>query len=493
MRSAARMLIVALGLAALSPVARAGDEPLPSRPTMPYQAPAVVGQGVVDLTLTDAVFLGLRANRGIRSAYLTRVAQKFDLRVAEDFFSPKLLVTGQITGNRNQDDRSRQGVLSPAATMVGEFGTRFSLGWTSQLSKANRAGGFRDDGVTLAIIQPLLRGAGREVATAPLRMARLIEQSNRLALQDSVSQTVTQIVQAYWQLMRAQEQVTIAKAALQRSQALLEINQALIAAGRMARVDLVQTEADVAAQEFNVENADNDLNASRLVLLQLLALDLRSRIRASDTPGKMPSTLSVQDAQRIALMHQPRYLQQVIAREQADINLAVARDNRLWDVSLMGGASQGRTRRSSRADAVSDRHWDGYVGVQVQIPIGDLSARQAAVHAKADADNQALLLEDAEQQLALDVNNAVRELASRWRQYEIAGRVRDLSRKKLEIERQKLQAGRSSNFQVLAFETDLRGAENARLNALIGYLDAQAQLDLKLGMTLQSWGISLND
>ena len=87
----------------------------------------------------------------------------------------------------------------------------------------------------------------------------------------------------------------------------------------------------------------------------------------------------------------------------------------------------------------------------------------------------------------------MRELASRWRQYEIAGRVRDLSRKKLEIERQKLQAGRSSNFQVLAFETDLRGAENARLNALIDYLDAQAQLDLKLGMTLQSWGISLND
>ncbi|MCH4587912.1 TolC family protein, partial [Achromobacter xylosoxidans] len=84
MHSAARMLVVALGLATLSPVARAGDEPLPSRPTMPYQAPAVLGDGVVDLTLTDAVFLGLRANRGIRSAYLTRVAQKFDLRVAED-------------------------------------------------------------------------------------------------------------------------------------------------------------------------------------------------------------------------------------------------------------------------------------------------------------------------------------------------------------------------------------------------------------------------
>lgn len=493
MHDGTRMLIVALGVATLLPVARADNDPPRSRPTMSHQAPVPRGEGVVSLTVTDAVFLGLRGNRSIRSAYLTRLAQKFDLRVAEDYFSPKLLVTGKVAGNRNQDDRSRQGLFSPEATMVGAFGTRLSLGWTRQLSNASRAGGFRDDGVTLAIIQPLLRGAGREIATAPVRMARLIEQSNRLALQESVSRTVTQIVQAYWQLLRAQEQVAIAQAALQRSRGLLAINKALIAAGRMAQVDVVQTEADVATQEFNVENTDNDLNASRLALLQLLALDLHSRIRVSDTPEKGPSRLSLQDAQRIALTHQPQYLRQVIAREQADINLVVARDNRLWDVALMGGASQGRTRRAGHSEAVSDRRWEGYVGIQLQIPIGDLSTRQAEVHAKADADNQALLLENAEQQLALDVSNAVRELASRWRQYEIAGRVRDLSRKKLEIEHQKLQAGRSSNFQVLAFETDLRGAENARLNALISYLDAQARLDLELGMTLQSWGISLND
>ena len=89
--------------------------------------------------------------------------------------------------------------------------------------------------------------------------------------------------------------------------------------------------------------------------------------------------------------------------------------------------------------------------------------------------------------------NAIRDVRSRWRQYEIAGRARDLSRKKLEFEREKLQAGRSSNFQVLSFETDLRNAENARLNALIGYLNAQTELDQRLGMTLKSWDIALND
>ena len=87
--------------------------------------------------------------------------------------------------------------------------------------------------------------------------------------------------------------------------------------------------------------------------------------------------------------------------------------------------------------------------------------------------------------------NAIRDVRSRWRQYEIAGRARPVE--ETGFEREKLQAGRSSNFQVLSFETDLRNAENARLNALIGYLNAQTELDQRLGMTLKSWDIALND
>jgi len=79
---------------------------------------------------------------------------------------------------------------------------------------------------------------------------------------------------------------------------------------------------------------------------------------------------------------------------------------------------------SANSSSLSERRWNTYVGVQVQIPIGDLSARQAEVHAKIDVDNQTLLVKNAEQQLELDVNNSVRDLASRWRQYEIAVRAR---------------------------------------------------------------------
>ena len=102
-------------------------------------------------------------------------------------------------------------------------------------------------------------------------------------------------------------------------------------------------------------------------------------------------------------------------------------------------------------------------------------------------------MQEARQQLQRGVTNAVRDIGVRWRQFQIAQRAEDLTQRKLEIEQEKLTVGRSSNFQVLSFENDLRTAQNARLAALISYLNAQAELDQTLGTTLESWDIALND
>ena len=339
----------------------------------------------------------------------------------------------------------------------------------------------------------MLRGAGRDVATAPVRLARLAEQANRLALKATVSDTITQVITAYRELLRAQEQLQIARDALERSRQLLAANRAMITAGRMAEFEIVQTEADVATQELAVEEAANQLDASRLELLRLLALDLRTQIRAADTLDATRIEFGLAQALTAAQEQQPTYLTQLIAAEQAAINHTVARNEKLWDVSLVGGATQVRDRYPGTTGHDTTRSWEGYAGIQVDSPIGDLSRRQAEVRARVAVENQDIRLADARQSLERDVGDAVRDLSTRWRQYEIAQRARDLSRRKLDIEREKLQAGRSSNFQVLSFESDLRNAESARLNALIAYLNTQAHLDQTLGTTLESWDIDLND
>lgn len=464
-----------------------------SQPSMAFVSAVSLTAHTLDLTLADAVYLGLRDNRGIRSAYLQRIVQKFDLRVAEDSFTPRTVITSKYLANRAHDDRHRDYTLTPETTLLNQWGTRFSLSWTQHFNQADRGGRKDDSGLTFGVVQPLLRGAGREVGTAPVRLARLSESSNRLQLKSMVSKTVTQIVSAYRELLKAQEQQRIAQAALARSRQLLEVNKALIGAGRMAQFESVQTEADLASQELGVEETANQLDASRRDLLLLLALDLGTRLRASEALKVERVEMDRHRALQVALAQQPEYLQQLIASEQADINLLVEQDRRLWDVSLIGGASQRRNRYSGTEHRRAEKSWDSYAGIQLEIPIGDLSARQSAVSAQVAVQDQAIRQVEARQVLERQVGDAIRDMGTRWRQYEIAQRVRELSQRKLDIERDKLQVGRSSNFQVLSFEADLRHAENATLNAQIAYLNAQTQLDERLGMTLQSWDIALND
>src|SRR5476649_493252 len=406
--------------------ALAGDDLVgqPSAPSLrSNQARGVLlSQQNTDLTLGDAVYLGLRNNRSIRSAYLQRIAQKFDLRVSEDLFNPKLLISGTYQANRGSKDSSRNTTLSPTTSLLSEYGTRLSMAWTQQLTNADVAGRYRSDGLDLAIIQPLLRGAGWDVTTAPLRVARIAEQVNRLSLKSNVAQTISDIITSYREVLRSQEQLTITQDALKRARALLDVNKALITAGRMAEFEIVQTEADIATQELGVEEAQNQLDTSRLALLRLLALDLSTPIRASEALEARPMTIDKRQAFNLAQTQQPEYLAALLGSQQADLNLVIAKDSGRWQVDLVAGANQLRDAYSNNDNGNgngngNNRTWNSYAGVQVQIHIGDISTRQAEVRARVNVEDQQIRITDARQELERNVNDVVRDLGTRWRQY----------------------------------------------------------------------------
>jgi outer membrane protein TolC len=89
------------------------------------------------------------------------------------------------------------------------------------------------------------------------------------------------------------------------------------------------------------------------------------------------------------------------------------------------------------------------------------------------------------------IRDAVRNVQTRWRQLELSKKARELTVLKLNAENEKLKVGRSSNFQILSFEGDLRNAENAQLNAQIAYLNALTDLDDKMGKILEAWQIPM--
>lgn len=442
------------------------------------------------LSLDDAIALAVRDNRSIQTAYLQRISQKFDLYVSEGKFLPKLTLTTGVLDNKVNGLTSRTKDIASAATLGLPTGAKLSLSTTNGLGSSSS----NSSTTSVTLTQPLLKNGGLDANTASVRVARLDEQVNRLTLKAVLSQTVMQVVSAYRELLRAQEQRTIAEAALQRSKDLYQVNKALISTGRMAEVEIFQTEAEVANREVAVEEAENQIDASRLALLNLLALEPRTPVVAVGTKDIRLRGADLAQALTTALANQPDYLIAQLQSERAKINLDYAKNQQLWDLSLVAGKTQSRGASGGfgsvdTTQTSTQKNDTSYAGIQLTIPLGDRSIEQATVRASVDLKSQTLKVHETRQIVEQRIRDAVRNVQTRWRQLELSGKALELSLLKLKAEKEKLQVGRSSNFQILFFENDLRNAENARVNAEIAYLNALTDLDERMGKTLEVWSI----
>ncbi len=448
-------------------------------------------QNAFEFPLEEAIALAVRDNRLVKSAYVQRISQKFDLYVSEGKFYPRLLLTtSALTGKVNSTSSNSKDLVA-SATLTLPTGATVAL--SSVQGRGSAAGTSSATSVTLT--QPLLKNGGIDANMASVRTARLDEEINRLALKATLSQTVAQVIYAYRELLRAQEQKVIAEAALARSKDLYEVNRSLIAAGRMAEVEILQTQAEVANREVALEEAENQIDTARLVLVALLALEPRTPLFAT-APSKVDWTpTDPTRALEAALAGQPDYLAAKVQVERAKINLDYAKNQQLWDLSLVATRTQSRGSGTSLGttdiQSAGVRTESTVAGLQLTIPLGDRTIKQAEVRASVDLQTQDLKLLETRQTVEHRIRDAARNIQTRWRQLELSIKARDLSRQKLEAEKEKLQVGRSSNFQVLSFEGDLRNAENARLNAQIAYLNALTDLDERMGKTLDVWNIPI--
>jgi outer membrane protein TolC len=469
---------------------RSSGPPSPGSVSPDRKAKAASEAGI-PLSLTDAVSLALRDNRTIRGAYIDRITQKFSLRVAEDGFMPHLGLSGGAARQTIAGITTTSLDVSPGVTALLPTGATVNFSWADHASEG--AGiRTRSTGGILSITQPLLRGGGVDVNLAPIRSARLGEEANRLRLKAIVSETIGQVIYAYRDLLRAQKAMTLAQAAVRRAEEILDINRALIDAGRMPAVEIVQSEADLENQRLGVLGATRSLDGARLKLLDLLALDLGTPILATESTEPAQVATQLPHLMEVAFAQRPDYLGQLLVLEQSKLGLVVAENARLWDLSLFASRTVGRTTIAGPQGSVTGQS-DTTVGLAFNAPLNDLQREQPFVQATASRQSAELQLETIRRGIELQIRSLASDIAIRWSQLEGARRARDLAARALEIEREKLKAGRSASYQVRALEAYLRSADVQLLDAVIGYLNTLTLLDLQLGTTLDTWHVALRD
>ena len=460
------------------------------------------GADGLDLTLRESVLLTLENNRSLINARLDREVQRFSLRVSENRFSPHVTVGPYLEQSRTGPgaDVARAGMATAATLLVptgGVLGVRWSVVGVG--ADAPSSGRWSSE-VRFTFRQPLLRGAGIGVNRAPVDIARVVEDINVLALRQTVIGVVTSVIGRYLALMQAEHRVEIRVESLRRARDLLAVNEELVRAGRMARRDVVQTEADIARRELELIAARNGLEAARLALADILDIDGGTRLRPADTladilePEPEPARADLRESIEAALRNRPDHLRALLAVRNAETRVRVAANARLWDLSASVSANLVHADEDVFSAVRRSRNTDYSGRLDLTIPVGPTAVdRREQGHVEAavalrKAQND---LADLRQRIDIEVSNAVREVELSGRQVELARTVRELARQKTEIEREKLRLGLSSNFRLVEFEEDLVAAENAELDAAILHLGALASRDRVLGTTLESWDIEI--
>lgn len=432
----------------------------------------------LSLTETDVVTLLLQNSRELKNAVLDRIAQQQELREAESIFEPDFTPTLSLEINDasgtdtdiTQEARLGTEVLTPLGT---------TLEVTVDLLEEQELG--------LTVTQPLLRGFGRDVTTAPVEVARLQESGNQLDLRQRLISDITGSIVTYHALIQAQASLRIQQLSFETQQQQRRSVEALVEAGRRPRFDLVEIDANLADTETSVLEAANDLEQAKSDLLNLLELDDSIEITIPEETLATLSTVaqpsevpSLDELVGVAYDNRPDYQQAQLNLQIAAINGVVAADNRRWNLDLRANVREGDFSSAS-TELVLTRLLE------------DEAAETAFQRSQVTQLQLSNDLETLKSDIRLEVADQLRNVESARNRIESTRLARELAIQRLENARARERRGRTRDiFEVLELQNDVVEAQNSEVSAAIALADAIANLNQSLGTTLDVWAEQVN-
>ena len=140
------------------------------------------------------------------------------------------------------------------------------------------------------------------------------------------------------------------------------------------------------------------------------------------------------------------------------------------------------------------RNFPNYaVGFNLSIPLRNRSAQAQVINDQLTLRQQQLGLQRLENQVRVDVQNAVIALTQARVQYQTATRQHALQAQTLDAEQKKLALGASTIYNVIQDTQALTAAESSEVAAKAAYVKAKVELDRATGQILNSHNISIEE
>lgn len=483
---------------------RAQDPAVP-----PPKAPAVPADGrfeptrTLELTLEDALSLALENNIGLQRDDLATDAALYAAKGSWGAFDWTLAATGGVTDNEFESESVFGGsnvntqsfgmdLVRPLST-GGTFRAGFDTANVDTDNSFQALSTSTTDVISLAYVQPLLRGAWRQYATASQTVADL-EWRRALEHQREVRQQLLFDVSiAYWDLVSARAQTEVAESSLELGKTQQQEDQRRLEAGVGTQIDVLSAETQVATREQVLLAAQVTVRQRADALRQLI---LPSADAAQWETGLIPSTPLPEEtsatvapawdgALQTALTHRPELRQQqlLISERKLEHDVRKNEKNPFLDLQLAANGKGFSGDSSEAFDEAASYDFPTYQALlSFSFPLGNRTAKGAERVAWEELRAANLTYDEIQTVIAGEVREALRQLIYQSLAVSAARKSLALAEKQLEAEEKRHQEGLSTNFQVLRFQQELTLALSSERGARAGYARALSGLARAQGL-----------
>lgn len=356
--------------------------------------------------------------------------------------------------------------------------------------------------IRLGYAQPLLRGFGRDVNTAAIRLAANAEESSIEGLRSELLSLLEDVDFAYWNLVVAWHDLDIGEWLLaegERIRKKLEGRRGLDAlqseyADAVARVE--QRKGEVLRARRNIRAASDALKA----LLDDPELSVGSEIvlRPTDTFARTPIDWNLRESMLRAVAWRPEIRQALLASDDASIRELVA-ENGLLPIFNIEGHVAWTGLDDNTGDAYSnttDRDFINYmVRLVYEVPIGNRGPDAQYLQARLRRADSLLAYREAVKGVIIDVKSALRDVVTNYELVDQtrAFRVAQAENWRTTLVEEETRGRLTPEFLNLEFQRQetLATARRQELIAMADYERSLAALWAAMGTGLERSGIEV--
>jgi outer membrane protein TolC len=409
-----------------------------------------VSQGVISLTLEDAVARGLRENVAGR------------------------LGEADLTSARGQRWTALQDLLPTASAHVGITRQVINLA----------AFGFTVPGVP-SIVGPFNVHDARLAVSQPVVDLHALYESNsgaadlraaELDLRDTRALVALAVRNLYLLAVADESRMKAAQAQADTARALLNQATDLKTAGVVAGIDVLRAQVQARTQELRVIEAENAFEKEKLQLARAIGLPLGQPFALADAIPYAPlQSLALEDALRQAMTSRDDFKAAEARLQAAEASKRAALADRLPSVHV--NADYGQLGRTP-----ADTHSTYSVLAQVRIPVFDAAtSRGHLLEADGELQRRRAELNDFRARVEYEVRSAFLDVRAADRQLQAAQDAVSLATQELEQTRDRFAAGVAGNIEVVQAQEAVATATENYISSLYAHNVAKASLAHAIG------------